>query len=150
MTNWKNAVLTAGGATLLLAGCAAAPHAGAGTSASPAAAHARTAPQNPVPQPWRLVRASPSLHQITLAVPGCRRVTRIAVQESSTRAVITVYAAGGPGCGWQSTTLQTAFLTEQINCERSLVDGATGQAPEFAADADPASVTFACPANLPD
>lgn len=150
MTNWKNAVLTAGAAALLLAGCAAAPHAGAGTSASAATAHARPAPKNPVTQQWRLVRASASLEEITLAVPGCRRVTRIAVQESSTHAVITVYAAGRPACGWQSTTLHTAFLSQQINCKRSLVDGATGQPPEFAADADTASVTFACPANLRD
>jgi len=146
MTNWRNAVLTAGAAVLLLAGCAAAPSAGAGTSASPA----RRAPENPVPQQWRLVRASPNLLEITLAVPACRRVSRIAVQESSTHAVITVYAAGTPACGWQSTTLHTAFLTEQINCERSLVDGATGLAPEFAAGADTASATFACPANIGD
>jgi hypothetical protein len=149
MLNWRSAVLAAAAATLLLAGCAAAPQAGNRTSASSAAADARTAPKNPVPQQWRLVRASPSLLQITLAVPTCRRVTRIAVQESSTRAVITVYAADGPVCGWQRATLHTAFLTEQISCERGLVDGATGQHPEFAADADTASVTFACPANVP-
>jgi hypothetical protein len=148
--NWRTAVLLAGAAALLLvAGCSSA--APAGTGANPAAAPGAArvvAPKTSVPVPWRLVRASGHLHDITLAVPACRRIARIAVHEPKTRAVITVYADAGRACTCQDASQRTVFLMQPINCELSVFDGATSRPPEFASGADTASVTFACPASV--
>jgi hypothetical protein len=147
---WRTAVLPAGAAALLLvAGCSAAAPAGPGTNPATAPGSARVvAPESSAPQQWRLVRASGHLHDITLAVPACNRIARIAIHESKTRAVITVYADAGRACTWQDASQRTVFLTQPINCERSVIDGATSRPPEFASDADTASVTFACPASI--
>jgi hypothetical protein len=101
-----------------------------------------------VPEPWRLVRASADLHAITLAVPGCRRIARITARESSTQAVITVYAdPPGTTCDGQHTGQRTVSLAQPVNCERIVVDGSTGRPPALAEHVDAASVTFACPAS---
>jgi hypothetical protein len=151
MANWRKLALPVwAAAALLLTGCATAAGASPGADPATAPGSARGAAQEgPVREQWRLVRASRDLRHITIAVPACTRVTRIAARESSTRAVITVYADPGPDCGWHNTSPHTVVLTQPINCERLLFDGATNQHPEFAADADVASVTFACPAHLP-
>jgi hypothetical protein len=147
---WRTAVLPAGAAALLLAaGCSTAAPAGPG--ANPAAASGSVqaaAPESSAPQQWRLVRASGHLHDITLAVPACKHIARIAIHESKTRAVITVYADTGRACTWQAASQRTVFLTQPVNCERRVIDGATSRPPEFASDADTASVTFACPASI--
>jgi hypothetical protein len=151
MAKWRKLALPAwAAAALLLTGCATAARATPGTRPATASSSARVAGrEGPVPEQWRLVGASRSLRVITFAVPACERIARIAVHESTTRAVITVYADAAPDCGWRYTSLHTAVLTQQINCERLLFDGATNQHPGFAAHADIASVTFACPAHLP-
>jgi hypothetical protein len=148
VANWRKLTLAAwAAAALLLTGCATAGRVTPGTDPATAPSSARVA--GPVPEQWRLVGASRSLREITFAVPTCERIARIAVHESTTRAVITVYADAPPDCGWRYTSLHTAVLTQQINCERLLFDGATNQQPGFAAHADIASVTFGCPAHLP-
>jgi hypothetical protein len=151
MANWRKLALPAWAAVaLLLAGCATAAGTTLGTNPAAAPSSARVAAlAGLVPEQWRLVRASGNLREITFAVPTCRRIARIAVSESSTRAVITVYADAGPACSWQYTGLHTVSLAQPISCERLIFDGATKRPPEFAAHADIASVTFACPAHLP-
>lgn len=146
----RTAVLPAGAAAMLLvAGCSITAPAGHGANPVAASGSVRAvAPKSSVPQQWRLVRASGHLHEITLAVPACKRIARIAIHESKTRAVITVYADAGRACTWQDASQRTVFLTQPINCERGVIDGATSRPPEFASDADPASVTFACPASI--
>lgn len=147
---WRTAVLPAGAAALLfVAGCSTAAPAGPGTNPAAASSSVRVvAPKSSVPQQWRLVRASGHLYDITLAVPACKRIARIAIHESKTRAVITVYADAGRACTWQDASQRTVILTQPINCERGVIDGATSRPPEFASDADTASVTFACPASI--
>jgi hypothetical protein len=147
---WRTAVLLAGAAALpFAAGCSGATSAGSGTSpgAGPGTA-ASAARRSPAPLQWRLVRASGHLHDITVAVPACQRIARIAVRESRTRAVITVYAHTGQACSWRDVHQRTVYLARPISCQRTAIDGATGRAPEFARHADTASVTFACPASI--
>jgi len=150
MANWRKLALPAwAAAVLLLTGCATAARATLrpDPAATPSSVRVGT-PEGRAPEQWRLVRASQNLREITFAVPTCRRIAEIAVHESRTRAVITVYADAGPPCSRQYTGLHTAFLPQPISCERLLFDGATNQHPVFAAHADIASVTFACPAHI--
>ncbi|HEY1699046.1 MAG TPA: hypothetical protein VGG75_04940 [Trebonia sp.] len=133
------------GSALLAVGCGVGSPA-ASPAAKPVSVRA-TASAKAVPEQWRLVRASADLRAITLAVPACRRVAQITARESSTLAVITVYADPGTTCGWQPTGQRTVSLAQPISCERIVVDGSTGRPPALAEHADAASVTFACPAS---
>jgi hypothetical protein len=134
------------GSAFLAVGCGTGSP-GASPAAKPVSVR-ETSPDKAVPEQWRLVRASADLHVITLAVPSCRHVTQITARESSTRAVITVYAdPPETTCDWQHTGQRAVSLAQPISCERIVVDGTSGRPPALAEDADAASVTFACPAS---